>query len=92
MSVNNDWIKDLQNGAAHGGLGHHFYECYLSEKLGLVDPINNKIVDKNYDRTNSNITNAHEHKYYVYAKCSNLFEIDECLPKKEIKLKHIINQ
>lgn len=72
-----NWIKDLNNNIpTNGYIGHHFCECYISNKWILVDPINKKI-HENYDKDNFIINPDERTNYYVYAKCHT---IDELIP------------
>lgn len=78
LTANHKWIKAFKNGERIVHSGHHFCECYLSGKWYLIDPIHNKIYDT-YNKEDFNITTNRGSKYYVYAKCNEIFELDSLL-------------
>lgn len=87
-----NWIKDLNNNIpTRGFYGHHFCECYISNKWVLVDPIHKKLY-KNYDKENFVINPDEKTNYYVYAKCHTIDELipsmKELIPKQPNMIKY----
>lgn len=81
LSAKAEWIKEMQKGKNKGYSGHHFCECYINNKWILVDPANNSIITK-YDKNNLKLTMSDKTEYYVYAKCRDVFEIDDAMQKE----------
>lgn len=82
LAAQSEWIKELNTGEFNSYMGHHFCECFISGKWMLVDPLNNTI-EENYDKSNFNISTKRGTKYYVYAKCNDIFQIEDSLPKEK---------